>query len=71
MKLDNEIECSWLEPVFKEGKDLVGGLNEDSGSSLKLLANLEEEWEGEWLMLEEVFFNAGINLETDEDMCSC
>ena len=48
VKSYDETESRLLETVFKEGEDLVGGLNEDSGSSLRWLANLEEErWEVE------------------------
>ena len=42
VKLDDEIEGRQLEPVFKEGEYLVGVLNEDSGSSSRLLAHLEK-----------------------------
>ena len=45
VELDDEIEGRWLEPVFKEDEDLTDRLNEDSRSSLRWLANLEEE---EW-----------------------
>ena len=71
MKLDDEIEGRWLDPVFEEGEDLVGELNEDRGFSLRLLENLEEECQGEWFVLKDVSFNAGRNLETDEEVWSC
>ena len=52
VKLDDEIEGRWLDLVFKECVDLVGGLDEPKISSLRLLSNLkEEEYEGGWLML--------------------
>ena len=52
----------WLDPFLKAGKDLVGRLNEHGMSSLRWLVNLEEEqWEGGWLMFEEISFNAGRN----------
>ena len=42
----DEIEDSWLEVVFKAGKDLVDCINIDGRSPLRWLANLEEEeWE--------------------------
>ena len=59
-ELDNKIdENIWLEPVLKAGENLVGGLNEDGGSSLRCLANLEEE-EGECGLL---MLTAEIRLE--------
>ena len=42
-ELCDELDGSWLEPLFKVGKDLVGGLNADGRSSLRWLRNLEEE----------------------------
>ena len=48
--LDNETKCRWLEPVLKSVQDLVGGLSADGMSSLRSLANLEEEWWDEWLI---------------------
>ena len=42
-ELEDEIEGRWLEPIFRSGKFLAGGLNEDDGSSLRWLVNLEEE----------------------------
>ena len=61
-ELGDEIEGSWLELVFKVGKDLVGGINADGRSSLRWWVNLEEEWcEVGLLMLEEIYFNAGKN----------
>ena len=60
-ELGNEIEGRRLDPVFKTGKDLVGGINVHGRSSLRWLVNLEEEEEkeeeeeeerwGGWLML--------------------
>ena len=43
VKLD-EIEGRWLDPVFKEGENLVGVLNADVRYSLEWLPDLEEEW---------------------------
>ena len=43
---NDQIEGRWLETVFKENEDLAGGINEDIGSSLRILTNLGEEWEG-------------------------
>ena len=34
-ELGDEIEGRWLEPVFKSGEDLVGGLNTDGRSFLR------------------------------------
>ena len=49
--------------MFKECEDLVGGVNQYIESTLRWLANLEEEeWEGILLILEEVSFDAGRNL---------
>ena len=42
-ELGDESEDSWLEPVFKDGKDLAGGLNADGRSSSRWLRKLEEE----------------------------
>ena len=47
-ELEVEIEGKRLEPVFKSGEDLVGGINADGGSYLRWLVNLEEEEEEEW-----------------------
>ena len=41
--LGDETEGRRLETVFKPRKDLVDGLNEDGRSSLRWVANLEEE----------------------------
>ena len=42
-ELGDELEGSWLEPAFKEGKDLVGGLDADGISSLKQSRKLVKE----------------------------
>ena len=48
-EFDDEIECKWLEPVFKVGEDLVGAINAGGMSSLGLLEDLEEEeWVSGW-----------------------
>ena len=39
----DDIEGSWLEPVFKTGEDLVGDANTGGRSSLGWLSELEEE----------------------------
>ena len=76
--LGDEVKGRWLDPVFKTGKDLVGGTNADCRSYLGLLVDLDEEdREGEQLMLiteiriGEPSFNAGINGENDKETCSC
>ena len=64
-KLGDEKEGGWLDPIFKVGKHLVGGIDEGDRSHSWWLTDLEEEeWVGGlWMMnvhirLEELSFNA-------------
>ena len=71
MKLGNETEGRLLERVFKEGKDLVGGINKDSGSYLMWLAiSEEEEWEGGWWLstLESCLEEDGLSADSNDDL---